>query len=370
MSEQGEAWATELTVECGGEVPKPQVLGVAVDLDLNQAPMAMITLRNEQHRYSNQVSPGDAVKIKAGDVVIFDGEAVGLEPRYLTKGASSCVVRAFSKMHRLLRGRKSRTFLDQSDQDIAGVIAGECGLSLQAGSDPSITHKHIYQHNQTNLEFLRLRAARLGFDVWVDGTDLYFDKPKTDRDSGIKLIMGSAGGGDEIPLTSFTPRLSTAGLVSKVTVRGWDPEKKEEIVGEASPSSSPLGSNLGTSAISTFGTAESYEVDHPVFSVEEANAIAESRLHERMMGYITGDLVCRGTAGIKPGIVVEIKINVDDANDQFNGKYLIVGTSHTYSPMKGSGDSASGGFQTMARVARDAASSGAQGGDQETEAED
>jgi phage protein D len=297
-----------------------------------------------------------------GSDIIFKGEVCGLEPNYRATGESTCVVRAFNRLHRLLRGRKSKTFVEMSDQDIASAIAGDAGLSAQCGSEHRITHKHVYQHNQTNLEFLRLRAARIGYDVWVDGTDLHFNKAQTDRNSGIKLTHGAqadGGSGEAIALISFSPRMSSANVVKKVIVRGWDPEKKEEIVGEASVASSSLGSKTGESASSAFGTVETFEVDHPIFSVEEARAIAESRLGELSMNFITGEAWIPGKATIKAGIVIEIEINRDSANDRFNGKYLVSGATHTYSHAKGGGGSGGGGgFKTQVRVARDAESSG------------
>ncbi|HUH02718.1 MAG TPA: contractile injection system protein, VgrG/Pvc8 family [Kofleriaceae bacterium] len=348
----------------GQTVPGARLLSLTVDQDLNQPDMCVMTLGNEDHAFSNGIKHGDAVEVTVGDgnKVIFKGEVVGLEPFYKAGGESKCVVRAFNKMHRLLRGRKSRTFLDQSDQDIAGTIAGDSGLSPECGSSPKITHKHVYQHNQTNLEFLRLRAARLGFDVWVDGDKLHFDKPKSDVDSGIKLTSASPVGseGTDIKLISFAPRMSSSAVVKKVIVRGWDPEKKEEIVGEASVANSQLGDKTGESQSTSFGTVETFEVDHPIFSVDEAKAIAESRLGELSMAYITGEAWIPGSGDIKAGIVVEITINRDKPEDRFNGKYMVVGASHSYTHAKGGGGSGGGGgYKTQVRVARDAQGSGA-----------
>lgn len=365
MSDENRASASHVVAKVAGNpVPGARLLSVTVDLDLNQPDMCVMTLGNEDHAFSNGIKHGDAVEISVGDAgkVIFKGEVVGLEPFYKAGGESKCVVRAFNKLHRLLRGRKSRTFLDQSDQDIASAIAGDAGLSPKVGSENKITHKHVYQHNQTNLEFLRLRAARIGYDVWVDGNDLYFDKPKSDVDSGIKLTTGSPVGseGSDVKLISFAPRMSSSAIVKKVIVRGWDPEKKEEIVGEVSVASSRLGDKTGESESSAFGTVETFEVDHPIFSVEEAKAIAQSRLDELSMGYITGEAWIPGNGDIKAGIVVEITINRDKAEDRFNGKYMVVGATHSYTHAKGGGGSGGGGgYKTQVRVARDAQSRGA-----------
>lgn len=357
MAEQNIASAVGITVTCGSEIEGTHLVSFIIDQDLGQPDMCAVTVRNEDNKYSLQIKLGDNVEVRAGDgegTRIFTGEVVGLEPVYKANGENTLTVRAFNRMHRLLRGRKSKTFLEQSDQDIASAIAGEHNLSPQTGSQPKITHKHVYQHNQTDLEFLRVRAARLGFDVWVDDKTLHFEQPKSDVDSGIKLRYGEAGASAEsgaIFLKYFTPRMSGTGVVKSVTARGWNPEKKEEIVGEAQAKPSKLGKTSADQAVGVFGQATTFEVDHPIFSVEEAKAIAEAKLRESMMSYMTGEGECRGSPEIKPGIVVTMTVNPDKADDRFNGKYLVTGTTHRYSnPTRGD----AGGYVTSFRVCRDA----------------
>jgi len=359
VAEQNKASAVGFEVTVKSKVDENNLVSFSVEQDFGQPDMCSVTIRNEHSEYtagSDKVSLGDSVEIKIGDdkVTVFKGEVVGLEPIYKANGENVLVVRAFNKLHRLLRGAKSKTFLNQSDQDIVSAIAGEHGLSPQCGSDTKITHEHVYQHNQTDLEFLRVRAARIGYEVWVEDTTLHFDAPKTDVDSGIKLRYGDAQtsmDGGEVFLKRFAPRMSSANVVKKVTVRGWDPLKKEEIVGEAEAKKSKLGKTDASAASSAFGSTLTFEVDYPIFSVEEAKAIAESKLAEAMMSYITGDGECRGTPNIKTGIVVTVNVNPDDANDRFNGKYMVVGCTHRYSHSK-VGDS--GGYITSIRVTRDA----------------
>ena len=158
-----------------------------------------------------------------GKVLVFKGEVVGFDSHYKQGGESKLTVRGFNKMHRMLRGKKSKTWQDKSDQDIVSSIVSNHGLSAKTGSSPKITHKHVYQHNQTDLEFIRTRAARLGFDVWCEGTTLNFDAPKLDKDSGLEFKLDKA---PDKKMRAFNVRISNAQCVKKVTVRAWDPEKK------------------------------------------------------------------------------------------------------------------------------------------------
>ncbi len=343
----------------GAEVPDGDVVGFVVERDLGMPDMAMVTVRNNVHQYTAKYKPGDTLELLIGKgaeqtdkVSVFKGEIVGIEPSYRAGGDSKVVIRAYHKLHRLTRGRKSKTYQKQSDQDICSAIAGQHGLSAQAGSTPKITHDHVYQHNQTDLEFLRVRAARLGFSVWGDDTKLYFDAPKLDQDSGIELkLADNQGGGGTHFIKSFSARMSNAGVMKKVTVRGWDPIKKQEIVGEESAKASPLGSQNAASTLGDFGEVATFTVDHPIFSVEEAKAIAKSKLGEASMSFVTAEAECRGHPDYKPSIVVKIVVNLDTADDPYNGKYLITGVTHQFSQQKGGGQ---GGYISLLRLARDA----------------
>ena len=143
--------------------------------------------------------------------------------------------------------------------------------------------------------------------------------------------------------------MSSAGVAKKIAVHGWDPVKKEELVGKAESMSSQLGDKTGDKAVaSAFGDTAKFEVDHPVFSVEEANAIAEAKLTELLNGYIQGEGECSGNPNVKAGIVVKITVNADKESDKFNGKYFITGTSHVYT------HGGEGGYRTMFCCRRDA----------------
>ncbi len=353
MSEQTANIRVDIEVKCGGkDVEEEDLNGVVVDQDLSQPDMCVLTLKNSNHKQSNQVQLNDEVEVTVGGqerAVLFKGEVVGIEPIYQSGGESKCIVRAFNRLHRLLRGRKSRTFVDKTDQDIVAQIARDHQLQAEIGSSPKITRAHEYQHNETDLEFIRRLATRIGYDVSVEDQQLKFIAADTAQESQLELQLQDPGAA--VALKTFTPRLSSSQIVQKVEVRGWDPEKKKEIVGTATVESSRLGSTTGDKSSAQFGgNVTMFEVDHPIFSVEEANAIAKARLGELTMDYIAGEAECVGVAKLKPGIVVKVIVNSEKDDDRFNGQYFVVGASHRYAPGKGQ----SGGYTTTARLRRDA----------------
>jgi uncharacterized protein len=353
---------TDVWVRCGGHSPveDSSIHNMVVDLDCDQPDMCVLTLNNGGHGFSNETKLGDEVEVKiggAGGTSIFKGEVVGIEPIYKTGGESKCIVRAFNRLHRLLRGRKSITFVNKKDSEIATMIAQANGLSAQADATP-VAHKHVYQHNQTDLEFLRLIAARNGFEVLCEDKILHFRKPKANESSGVTLRINQDT--DGVILKTFSPRLSSAGMVKEVEVRGWDPEKKEPIVARVSAPKSSLGSRMAPSEAQAFGERITFTVDRPVSSVEEAKKLAEAKLNEILMSFVAGDGLCVGSPDLRAGIVVNIVVNPDEANDRFNGGYFVTGASHRYSHSGtgGVGGEGGGGYVTAFRVRRDAVAGG------------
>lgn len=361
MAAKETSGVTDVWVRCGKDakqaIEDSSIHSLVVDQDVDQPDMCVLTLNNADHGFSNDTRLGDEVEVKIGGeggTSIFKGEVVGIEPVYKTGGESKCIVRAFNRLHRLLRGRKSITFTNKKDSEIASMIAQANGLTAKTEAT-AVAHQHVYQHNQTDLEFLRLIAARNGFEVLCEDKTLHFRKPRADEKSGIELRINDSDSG--VILKTFTPRLSSARLVKEVEVRGWNPEKKEEIVARASASKSSLGQRMAPAEADAFGERVTFTVDRPVTSVEEAKKLAEAKLADILMDFVAGDGLCVGSADIRAGMVIKIVVNPDRTDDRFNGGYFVTGASHRYSHSGtggGAGGEGGGGYVTAIRVRRDA----------------
>jgi len=338
----------------GKEVPDAHFLSYVVDRDMFQPDMASIVLSNQGDTYSAQ-KVGDPVEIKVGDSgadSIYKGEIVGLEPVYKGGEKTRILIRAMNKLHRLLRKRKSITFTDKTDQAILNQVVGDAGLSLQWKHDKSITYKHVYQHNMSDLEFLRMRAARMGCHVWCVDTTVYCQQP--DLQSGPIAEFNVDQATDTAVLRMFAPRLNSSAIVNKVTVKGWNPETKELISGDASVQGSKLGSQTSVAGSGPFGNEETFTVDHPIWSKEEAMALAKARLQDASLTYITGEAEVSGNGKMELGKVVKITANANpssQSSDPFNGNYYIMGVTHRHIASKAKDG---GGYVTILRLARDA----------------
>jgi len=274
---------------------------------------------------------GNPVEIAFGyrdnKMISLSGEITGLEPDFPELQPPTLTVRGYDRRHRLMRSRRSRSFTNCKDSDIASQIASEANLRPKV-EDSGVMLPYVLQHNQTDLEFLMMRARRINFEVAAIDRDLLF-RPRKIADTA-ELTLHR-----EVELLEFRPRLTTLGQVPQVEVRGWDPTKKQEIVAQAAIGDEPrlmAGSSSGPSATRrAFDTLKSVRVTSPVQSQDEADAMAKRGFAEMALGYIRADGVCIGEPRMRAGTVV----NIAGIGDRFSGAYYVLCVEHSFRPKKG-----------------------------------
>lgn len=258
---------------------------------------------------------------------LMKGEITGLEPDFPQDGPPTVTVRGHDLRHRLMRARRTRSYTQCKDSDIASRIASDCGLNPTV-SDSGPTLPYVLQHNQTDLEFLAERARRIHFELQVQGTDLLFRPRQTEGSADLTLHR-------EIELLSWRARLSSLGQVSSYEVRGWDPAQKKEIVGRAGlgdESRQMDGKSTGPAASDqAFHAAPSARVNAPVQGQDEADAMARHGFAEMALRYITSEAECIGDPRLRAGMLVRI----EGVGERFGGLYYIVSVEHRFGAPRG-----------------------------------
>jgi uncharacterized protein len=276
-------------------------------------------------------SVGNEVEIQmsyAGEpVTVMVGEITGLEPEFALDDVPTFMVRGYDRRHRLMRGRKTRSFTTMKDSAIASQIAGAAGLIAQV-EDTKVTLEYVMQHNQTDLEFLQSRAQRIGYEVFVEHKKLHFHSPKSSQARVLTLRYQDS-------LLSFSPRLSTMEQVGQIEVQGWDSKQKKAIVGKASAgqeSSKMAGETSATIVVNrAFGKASNPKVTLPISSQAEADQMALGQFREMGLVYISGEGQCRGNPDLRAGTVIEIL----GIGKRFSGLYYVSSVTHTYEADQG-----------------------------------
>ena len=303
-----------------------------VEVDTSMTLPAMFVLRF----YDNELSAldgttfdlGKTVEIKLQDrgaapdtlTTLMKGEITAIEPVFDDDFTATLVVRGYDKSHRLLRGTNSKVYVNSKDSDIVSQLAGNAGLSPNVTATKQV-FAHVFQDNQTDLEFLHMLAARNGFEATVDDTKLYFGKPrgqtKVDLEWGVNLL-------------NFNPRLTLSNQVDEVIVKGWDPKQKKEIVGTAKSSTSHPTINVGGSggavAKKAFSSAQQIQVRQPIAEQRDADTRAQAILDAINAHFVEAE----GRADGLPTLVAGKKVAIKNVGNKFSGDYIVTSATHIY----------------------------------------
>lgn len=308
------------------------LIEVVVDSSLHLPGMFTILVQDTQLKWVDDTSLdiGKAVEVRVKqqeeeggqEGVLIKGEITALEPHFSGEGQTVLTIRGYDKSHRLHRGKKTRTFLKQTDSQIAQKIAQEAGLSASADST-SVQYDYVLQNNQTNMEFLQTRAGRIGYQVYVADNTLYFKKGQASAGDGPELNLGDT-------LRSFRPCWTATHQADKVTVKSWDVKAKKEIASSVQPASSLNQGGMretgGAKAQSAFGTAEQVVTDQPVFTVDEAKGIAQGLQDDIGREFVEAEGICDGD----PRIKASWKVSIKGVGTRFSGKYMVTSATHLY----------------------------------------
>jgi uncharacterized protein involved in type VI secretion and phage assembly len=258
---------------------------------------------------------GDPTVVTSGEVT-----AVGVEPG--ASGRHELVLTGFDPTHRLAREPKSRSFQRVTDADIASRIAGEYGLDAEVDSTGAV-HDYVLQAGETDYAFLRRRAARIGYDVWISERKFFFKRTPRSTANPPRLRYGQN-------LSKFTVRFSAAERCDEVQIRGWDLLGKEAIAGRATETDpgtdAPAAQEMADAARRAFGRVKRNAGQFPVTDQSEADALASSLLL-RASGE---EAVLRGEAAGDPLIGAGAKIHIEGIGSRMTGNWRVTGVEHTY----------------------------------------
>ncbi len=305
------------------------LISIDVDDSLLLPDMFSVHLRDPSFKWtdSDDFALGKSVEIavrgESGTSKLLAGEITAIEPEFSQAAGPTVMIRGYDQSHRLHRSKQTKTYVQETDSDIAKKIARECGLRAEVDSTREV-HEYVSQDNQTDMEFIRERAERIGYRVYVeDGTLNFRQAPETEPQ--VPVVEWG------IDLLEFEARLTTAQQVTGVIVRGWDPKTKKEIIGQATtPQDTPqVGEQrAGGQAAKRAFNVDSKEivVDRPVATQSEADSLAQSICDEIGNAFIQAEGTCYGNPAVHAGAVVELK----GVGQRFSGRYRITHAVHRY----------------------------------------
>jgi phage protein D len=318
-----------------------QVVEVTVDQDLMLPATFTIRLRdisdNPQTAEQTYFGVLDGGRFRVGAATeigfgyetnpetVLKAEVTSIELEATAAGVPVLTVRGYDRSRRLHRERKARTFKNVSDSDIVSRVAREYGLTPAAEATPTV-HDHVYQHNQTDWEFLRSRANRVGYELFVDDRRLVFRKPAAPGQPPEHELRQT--------LHRVRLRVSAPSQVQEVTVKGWDPKNKRAIVGTARQATQrpKIGeTQTGGQMAGPLGTGKFVVADPAVASQSEAATLAKSIFDEIAGDFIQLEGVCLGDHRLRAGGSVKLT----GIGRRYSGEYYLSAVSHRWSAGEG-----------------------------------
>jgi len=284
---------------------------------------------------------GARVEISMGFVgntkTLIVGEISALTADFPDSGPATLEAEGFDFLHRLTRGTFYRRFdgpdpnTGLSDGQIVTQIASEMGLTPEV-DDPGPRTAARVQANVRNLDFLKELAKLDNYYLWVDGQTLHFKQARP-APANLTLDWGKT-------LRSFSPRLTTAGQVNSVQVRGWDPVQKQEFSATADRSDASAASLSATGraqlALGSGGQSQLTISDPSIATAAEAQAYAEAILSGEQQAMITGHGTSVGQPDMEAGSILVL-----NGVGRFSGSYVVQQAVHTLG---------AGGYQTSFEV--------------------
>jgi phage protein D/phage baseplate assembly protein gpV len=254
-------------------------------------------------------------------MTVTRGEITGISVEQGAGGLHELVLQGMDVTHRLAKGPKTRSFQQQTDADIAAGIISEYGFKQDIDSTSEV-YDYVLQSNQTDYAFLRERAERVGFDLWIADRTFYF-KPSPQSKSRPVLRWGEN-------LHTFKVRFSATERCDEVMVRGWDPVAKQNVLGRAAEgdlgTSIKVAKDLAEAARSAFGTVTRTSGRYPVTTQREADNLARSLFLK-----CSGDqVIARGEADGDPRIAAGATVTVESMGTKLSGDYRITSVEHIY----------------------------------------
>ncbi len=343
-------YLSELILKLGGANAPPElmkdVLQVCIEESLHLPAMFEIIAHNAYVPGSDRSEPwrneryfqiGDRVSIGFNSSTtedrefseeikqqqLIEGEITAIEVNFTSTSEAHIVVRGYDVSHRLHRGRYNRSFLNNTDSDIVKKVAAEVGIQIGQVDNSGEPHDYVFQENQTNMEFLRERTARIGFELFVQDNKLYFRQPKSETSLRLEWLAD---------ISSFSVRTTSAEQVSGVEVHSWDYSQKRLIneTAKAEQVVTSTGNGKGSRTSTAFKGSQPPKmivVDQPVFKPKEAKTMAQALCNELGGEFVYADAKAEGNPKIRPGRVVEL----EKMGTRYSGKYYITETRHIYS---------------------------------------
>jgi uncharacterized protein len=334
------------------------VISVTYSDSLDKLDTCQITLNNwdaerREFKYLDQTDytapvnfdPGGQIELymgyydRGGLTLMLRGTITGQTPDFPAGGQPTIQISALNNLYRLHFKQEVEVFKNKTDSAIARAVLDKINdahpdLNLSLAPHPAhlieFPHDYIVLNNEYPIIFLMQQARHNGYALWLDEIKtgdrtqsfLHFEPADLRNQAAYELVWGQS-------LIGFKPTLKTKNQVAKITVRGWNPDTKAQISGEATWDDLDFQGLPSTEEMSAVDSAlagsEEIVADEPIYTEDEARQKAKDHLTRLAKDLVSGSGQTVGLPELRAGRPVYIR----GLGKRFSGRYMVASTTHT-----------------------------------------
>nr|WP_281170630.1 type VI secretion system tip protein VgrG [Hymenobacter norwichensis] len=264
--------------------------------------------------------PGKAVEIRLGygaqELPVFKGLITKCQLK-LRKNQHRLRVACQDEAVRMTIGRKSQHYEAQRESDLLAALIRGHHLGAQLPTT-SAWLPEVVQHEATDWEFMRYRAAANGWLVFVADGTVQLAPPDAAQEPVVTLAYGTT-------LLAFDAAVDARRQSGNWTAHSWSAAEQAMVTAEAAEPGLPRLGNQPQTALAGVPGGARQDVRHGgQLDSAELQAWADARALWERLASVRGRARMPGVAGVRPGQLIAFT----GVGEQWQGQTLVTGVRH------------------------------------------
>lgn len=258
---------------------------------------------------------------------VFVGEVTDFAPRFEEYNPPSFEVRIKTKLNKLKKGNKFKSFENKTPSDIIKDIVTKYDLTADVDNfGQELTYTE--QHNLTDYDYITYLADKYGKFIYCYNNTVYVKTEISPTNDDVVLEWGKT-------LISARTEINLRNQLSAVTATGWDVMKCEGFTATATMKDVPLkigGEYCWEDNSRGYDPHKVTQLNSADFTDEaEAMEIAKATILKTSLQFQTCETKTEGNYHIRPGNRITIKY----LGKESDGEYLVSSVEHTFNVQEG-----------------------------------
>lgn len=258
---------------------------------------------------------------------VFVGEVTEFAPRFEEYNHPSMEVKLKTKLHKLKKGIKYKSFENKTPADIIKDIVSKYDLTVDV-EEFGPEYSYTEQHNLSDYDYIVYLADKYGKSIYCYDNTVYVKTEITPTNDDVVLEWGKT-------LIKARTEIDIKKQLSAVTATGWDVMKCEGFAATATMKDVPLkigGEYCWEDNSRGYDPHKVTQLNSADFTDEaETMEIAKAVILKRSLNFQTCEAKTEGNYHIRPGNRIIVKY----LGKESDGEYLVSSVEHTFNVQDG-----------------------------------